>query len=174
MRKTMRTLVAPVLVSAGLVVLSGCAMFEQETLPPAEKVVTCTDMVSHGVSNFNENDVVKVLQSESQAKDLARCWVPLVQSALQEGVVLPQPQLKLAIKQLNSEQYQATFHEAVYRYLAQIARGNGTYRPEDKALLRAYCSYLINHVENRDDGRLGQVQLLTKRLDPDMYNRFFK
>lgn len=174
MKIEMKKMAVTALLVVGAYGLSGCGMFDAPKPPPVEETITCNDVLSHGVSNFSEQDVVDVLHAESQSKDLNVCWIPVMQSALQEGVVLPQDQLKMAIKQLNREQYNAIFHEAVYRYLAGIARGNGTYRSEDQALLRAYCSYLINHVKSSDDGRLGQVQLLTKRLDPEMYERFFE
>lgn len=173
MKIQIKKMAVTVLVVSGLGLLSGCGLFESEDLPEQE-VITCNDVLNHGVSNYSETDVINVLQLESENKDLKSCWIPLMQSALTEGVKLPQAALKLAIKELNSEQYNASFHEAVYRYLATIARGAGSYRSEDKALLRAYCSYLINNAENRNDGRLGQVQLLTKRLDPEMYDRFFE
>ena len=173
MKIQFKKMAVTVLVVSGLGLLSGCALLEPKDLPEPE-VITCNEVLSHGVSNYSETDVVNVLHLESQNKDIKACWLPLMESALKEGMKLPQPELKRAIKALNSEQHNASFHEAVYRYLANIARGAGSYRSEDKALLRAYCSYLINHAENRNDGRLGQVQLLTKRLDPDMYDRFFE
>ena len=174
MKMQLKKMVVLVLVIAGLGLLSGCALFGTDDLD-APVVVTCNEVLSHGVSNFSEEDVINVLHFEAQKNgELKGCWIPVMQSALKEGVRLPQDQLKQAIKQFNTEQYNVVFHEAVYRYLANIARGQGVYRSEDKALLRGYCSYLINHAENRDDGRLGQVQLLTKRLDPDMYDRFFE
>lgn len=169
-RKTAVTIVA----SLGLAVLSGCVLFESEKLPQPVAVVTCADVLRNGVSNFSDAEVVTVLQTESESKNIESCWMPVMQSALKETIVLPQSLLQQGVKRFNSEQYNDVFHTAVYRYLAGIARGQGSYRAEDKALLRAYCSYLINHAENRNDDRLNQIQLLTKRLDPEMYDRFFE
>ena len=174
MKRQAKKMAVTVFIFAGFGLLSGCVFSGSEDVLPVEKTVTCNEVLRHGVSHFSAGIVTQVLQEESRNKDLESCWIPVMQSALKEGVQLPQAELKRAIKQLNTEQYSDAFHEAVYRYLANIARGQESYRFEDKALLRAYCSYLINHAENRNDGRLGQIQLLTKRLDRDMYDRFFE
>jgi len=135
---------------------------------------TCAEAVGSGIRNTSDNDLTALLD-ESQGEDRRdSCWVPLVKLGLDDKRDIPRAHLAKAIKVFNKREHEAYFHKAVYRYFADLSKNRSGFRPEDRRLLQAYSSYLINSVRSQEDPNLKQAKLLCKRLDRNLYAKLFE
>jgi hypothetical protein len=135
---------------------------------------TCEEALATGVEGFSDHEVARFLDSALSEDRTSGCWSPLMEACLNQNREIPHRHLAEAVKVFNKRRYEKLFHKAVYRYLADIAKGEAPYRPEDRLLLESYCSLLINSAHTAQDRNLGQAQVLCRQLDAGLYSRFFE
>lgn len=152
--------------------VSGCGTSKKAVVVGPDP--TCQEALSTGLNSFSEHELARLLDQGLADDQKDSCWIPLMKICLNENRDVPHRHLAEAVKTFNKRRYEALFHRAVYRYLANLAKGKAPYRPEDRLLLENYCSFLINHAESQHDPNLGQVQVLCHRLDPGLYRKFFQ
>lgn len=135
---------------------------------------SCEDALNTGLDAYSDQEVAEFLDRALADEKMDACWIPIMRSCLDENREIPHRHLAQAIKTFNQRRYQVLFHQAVYRYLADIEKGHAPYRPEDKALLTEYLSYLIHHAPSAHDQKLARGQMLCQRLDPGLYRKLFQ
>jgi len=135
---------------------------------------TCQDVLSTGLHGFSDYEVARLLDRGLKNDLKSECWIPIIKICLDENREIPRVHLAEAVKTFNRRRYENLFHKSVYRYLADAAKGKAQYRDEDHFLLESYCSFLINSANNINDKNLGQAQVLCRKLDPDLYSKFFR
>ena len=152
--------------------LSGCVGAKRAAvIRPAPD---CTEALAGGFTDLSDNALSDLLDQAALDTRPEACWIPLMKKALDENRDISRTHLLRAVKVFNKKQHEDYFHKAVYRYLADIAKTSGRYRVEDRRLLENYCSYLIQSAATRADDHLGHAKLLCKRLDPELYAKFFE
>jgi len=134
---------------------------------------TCEEALSTGLQGYSDGEVAGILDNALAEGRVPECWMPGMEFCLNENRDIPHRHLAEAVKVFNRRRYEPLFHKAVYRYLAEIEKGNAPYRPEDRLLLESYCRVIINRAHSLRDKNLGQAQLLCRRLDEGLYERFF-
>jgi len=135
---------------------------------------TCEETLSTGVNGFSDYEVAALLDKALADDRKAECWTPIMEICLNENREVPRRHLAEAVKTFNKRRYEALFHKAVYRYLAEVTRGKADYRPEDRLLLEDYCRFVINNAGSAHDKNLGQAQVMCRKLDPGLYRQFFE
>ena len=105
---------------------------------------TCEEALSTGLQGFSDNELAMFLDNSLAEDRKSECWIPIMETSLNENREIPHRHLAEAVKTFNKRRYEALFHKAVYRYLSDVAKGKAAYRPEDRLLLENYCSFLIN------------------------------
>lgn len=155
-----------------VLVVSGCGSTRKAVL--AEPDPTCQEVLSTGLDDFSDQELAGLLDESLTDNQKDDCWIPLMRALLNENRDVPHRHLSEAVKTFNQQRYEVLFHKAVYRYLADLARGNAPYRPEDRLLLESYCRFLINQARSARDPNLGRAQVLCHRLDPELHRKFFQ
>ena len=153
--------------------MSGCT-WSQKAVVTGATGPTCEEMLSTGVHSFTDQEVAAMLDKALEEDQKERCWIPVMEVCLNQNREVPRRHLAEAVKTFNKRRYEALFHKAVYRYLAEAAKGNADYSPEDRLLLEDYCRFVINNARSTHDKNLGQAQLICRKLDPGLYRKFFQ
>ena len=135
---------------------------------------TCEEALSTGIQGFSDDELALFLDSSLAEGRKSECWIPIMETCLNENREIPRRHLAEAVKTFNKRRYEALFHKAVYRYLSDVVKGKAAYRPEDRLLLENYCSFLINSAGSAHDKNLGQAQMLCRKLDAGLYSKFFE
>ena len=135
---------------------------------------TCEEALSTGIQEFSDDELALFLDHSLAENRKFECWIPMMETCLNEHRSIPHRHLAEAVKTFNKRRYEPLFHKAVYRYLSDMAKGKADYRPEDRLLLETYCSFLINSAGSAHDKNLGHVQVLCRKLDQNLYSRFFQ
>jgi len=135
---------------------------------------TCEEALYTGLQGFSDDELALFLDSSLAEDRKSECWIPIMETSLNENREIPHRHLAEAVKTFNKRRYEALFHKAVYRYLAEVARGKADYRPEDRLLLEDYCRFVINNAGSAHDKNLGQAQVMCRKLDPGLYRQFFE
>jgi len=141
---------------------------------PANPEPTCREALSTGLHGLSDNEVARFLEKGLTDDGKDECWIEIMKICLNENREIPHKHLVEAVKTFNRKRHEDLFHKAVYRYLADVAKGKAQYRAEDRILLENYCRLLINNAKSVNDKNLGQTQVLCKKLDPDLYSKFFR
>lgn len=156
-----------------IALLSGGCMSSRQAVVVGP-VPTCEEALSTGLQGFSDDELAGLLDRSLSEDRMTGCWMPIMETCLNENREIPHRHLAKAVKTYNKRRYEDVFHKAVYRYLADIAKGKAPYRPEDRLLLENYCSVLINSAHSVGDKNLGQAQVLCRRLDGGLYQKFFE
>jgi hypothetical protein len=170
-RKTITSglLIILLLLAAGV---SGCATHDQRiVVTPAP---TCEEAVANGLNGFSDHELALLLDDSLAESRKSQCWIPIMEMCLEQHRAVPHRHLAEAVAVFNKRRYEPLFHKAVYRYLSDVAKGKAAYGPKDRLLLETYCSFLINSAGTADDRNLRQTQMLCRRLDQNLYARFFQ
>ena len=152
--------------------IAGCVTQKKATVVLAKP--TCEEALSGRLRILSDSEVGDLLDKALREDRIDGCWIPLMEISLTENRGIPRKHLVKAVKVFNKHSYEALFHMAVHRYFADIAKGASRYREEDRKLLGAYCSYLINSVVSAEDQNLKQAKLLCRKIDRDLYARLFE
>jgi len=134
----------------------------------------CEEALSTGLQGFSDHEVEGFLDNALTEDGKSTCWIPVMATCLNENREIPHRHLAEAVRVFNKRRYEALFYKAVYRYLADIARGRAPYREEDRLLLEDYCRVLINNARSASDKNLGQAQMVCRKLDLGLYRKFFQ
>ena len=170
LKKTISVNLAVVLIS--MATFFGCTGLRKAAVVMPQ--LTCAEAVGSSIHNISDNELAALLD-ESQGEDRRdSCWVPLVKLGLDDKRDIPRAHLVTAVKVFNQREHEAYFHKAVYRYFADLSKNRSGFRPEDRRLLQAYSSYLINSAHSQEDPNLKQAKLLCKRLDRNLYAKLFE
>ena len=151
---------------------SGCIWGQKAVVVGAAP--TCEEVLSTGLQGFSDNELTLFLDNSLAEDRKSECWIPIMEAFLNENREIPHRHLAEAVKTFNKRRYEALFHKAVYRYLSDVAKGKATYTLEDRLLLENYCSFLINSAGSAHDKNLGQAQVLCRKLDKELYRKFFQ
>lgn len=151
--------------------LSGCGSLFKEVKDVPE--VDCYTALNNDLTGIEDIDVARLLDKSAGPED-AECWWGLVECSLRQSRNIPRNHLIRSIREFNQQKHEELFHLAVSRYLTDIALGQGVYRKEERALLQAYVSFLINRSDSSSNSDLRNAQLLCRRLDTELYRRFFE
>jgi hypothetical protein len=169
-KRIRRSMVAVALLLA--LASAGC-MFNRNAVV-VEAGPTCEEALSTGLQGFSDEELAGFLDSSLAEGRTSQCWIPVMETCLNENREIPHRHLAEAVKAFNKQRHEALFHKAVYRYMADIAKGKAPYRAEDRLLLESYCSVLINSAHSAGDKNLGQAQVLCRKLDAGLYRKFFE
>ena len=167
-KKRLSVIFTALLLAGGV---SGCAQ-HQPVL--SQQPLTCREALATSTGETSNKELVHFLAESVGADQQGECWRPLMKKMLDERQDIPLDHLKKAVKAFNHQQDQEIFHKAIYRYLAEIAKGNAPYRPADRMLLESYASYTIQNAAISDDKNLEQARILCQRLDRNLYSKFFE
>lgn len=135
---------------------------------------TCEEALSTGLQGFSDDELAGFLDSSLTEDRKSACWIPIMATCLNENREIPHQHLTEAVRTFNQRRYEALFHKAVYRYLVDITKGRAPYRPEDRSLLEDYCRVVINNARSANDKNLTQVQMVCRKLDLGLYQKFFQ
>jgi len=139
-KQTIRGLL--IVLSLLMIGVSGCVWDRKAVVVGAAP--TCEEALSTGLQGFSDDELALFLDSSLAEDRKSECWIPIMETSLNEHREIPHRHLAEAVKTFNMRRYETLFHKAVYRYLADAARGKAAYTPEDRLLLEDYCSFLIN------------------------------
>jgi hypothetical protein len=167
--KTLSLFLVAVFALAGIM-STGCVPHRMAAVVAAP---TCSAALSQGISGYSDYELAEVLNDSDTGGSLEDCWIPVMKQALDANRAIPYPHLVKAVKVFNKKRHEAYFHKAVQRYLAEIARGGGSYRPEDRQLLETYTRYVIHNAYSSSDPNLAQAKIYCHKLDQALYNKFF-
>ena len=170
-RKTITNglLITLLLLAAGV---SGCATHHHTSV--VSPAPTCEEALVNGLNKLSDDELAMLLDDSLAESRKSECWIPIMEACLSEHRAVPHRHLAEAVDVFNKRRYEPLFHKAVYRYLSDVAKGNAAYGPADRLLLETYCSFLINSAGSADDQNLRQAQMLCRRLDRNLYVRFFQ
>ena len=156
-----------------LFIVAGCSTKKSRPSPP-QWTPTCADAISGSLDRLSENDIENMLDEALQKKRMEECWKPLMKLCLDQNKEIPHAHLAQAVNEFNSLNNKSYFQKAVFRYFSDIDKGIASYRDEDKELLTAYCRYVVRNAQSSQDPAVKTAELLTRRLDPDLFDLMFR
>ena len=151
--------------------LTGCANNASPVLnltPP-----TCEEALNPLGASPTDAEIEVLLEQALVREEMDTCWKPLMIKSIREKRYIPQNHLEKGILVFNEHQYLDLYHQIISRYFINITGKKSPYEAKDKLLLETYASYVIHHSETAGDYRLIEVKNLCRRLDPDLYRKFF-
>jgi hypothetical protein len=154
-----------------LFVMVGCAGKNNTTAELQSP--NCEDALTGELSTMADAQVATLLD-ETIEEQPQECWVPIIQQLLTDKRNIPLKHLTEAINEFNKQRYAEYFHQAVYRYLAALAKGDVMYDQNDRILLESYASYTIRTATSSKDSNMRQAQLLCRKLDNELYAKLFE
>ena len=157
-----------------LFIAQGC-LGKKETvqlIPAPENPVTCSQALSKGIDEISNADLALIMDQAFNEEDLS-CWKRLVKTALEQDSYIPMRHLAKAVHAFNANESENEFSLSIHRYFLEITRGKGTYQGKDQNLMKAYVSFEIKRSQTKNDDRLKKAKLVCKRLDNDLYRKFF-
>ncbi|BBO86020.1 hypothetical protein DSCO28_65860 [Desulfosarcina ovata subsp. sediminis] len=152
--------------------MNGCAVSQPTKI--VRQTPTCHEAVSSGLIGLTDEEVNDLLDHARSDGNISACWVPLFTACLEQDRPISRDHLIFAVKTFNKKIERERFHRAICRYFIGISDDAAVYRSEDRQLLKAYCSYLIQSAENSQDIKLRDIKLICRNLDRDLYSRFFE
>ncbi len=158
----------------GIVLLIGSGCSAKSTPSPQRWTPTCADAIDGNLDKFSENDIEIILNESLESKQMAGCWVPLMQRCLDQDKEIPQNHLAQAINEFNQLDNMIYFEKSIFRYFSNIDKGVASYRTADKALLTGYCRYVVRNAKTSNDPAVRNAQLITRHLDPDLFDLMFR
>ena len=143
-----------------------------QLMPAPEKSVTCSQALAMGPDEILNDDLGLILDQALIENDKS-CWKRLVKTALEQDSYIPMRHLAKAVHAFNANESENEFSLSIHRYFLEITRGKGTYQGKDQNLMKAYVSFEIKRAQTKNDDRLKKAKLVCKRLDNDLYKKFF-
>lgn len=168
----------PILIFLFLVVIlfvaQGC-LGKKETvdlIPALKQPVSCSQALSMGPDAISGDDLALILDRALLENDLS-CWKRLVKTSLGQGRPVPMNHLAKAVHAFNANETENEFSLATHAYFLGIAKGYKPYRENDQRLMKAYVGFEIKRAKTKHDTRLKRAMHVCKRLDTDLYRKFF-
>ena len=157
-----------------LFIAQGCLGTNQtvKLMEGPEQVVSCSQAQAMDLNEIAYDDLVMVLEKAGFDNELT-CWKQLMKKSLIQDRSLPLNHLAKAVHVFNANESENEFSLATHAYFFKIARDNGIYREKDQRLMKAYVSFEIKRAKTKNDDRLKKAKLVCKRLDNDLYRKFF-
>ena len=169
-----RTIKITLFLAVLLFVAQGC-LGKKETvklMPIPENRVSCSQALSMGLDGISNNDLGLILDQALLDNDQS-CWKQLVQKSLNQDRNIPMTHLARAVHAFNANKSEKEFSLATHMYFLEIVRGGRAYQKQDQNLMKAYVSFEIKRAKTKNDNRLKRAKLVCKRLDNDLYRKFF-
>ncbi len=160
------------LIGIVLFIVSGCSA--KSTPPPQKWTPTCADAIDGNLDSFSEYDIERILNESLESKQMGGCWTPLMKRCLDQDKEIPQDHLAKAINEFNNLDNKDYFEKSIFRYFSNIDKGEASYRTEDKDVLTAYCRYVVRNAQTSQDPAVRNAELLTRNLDPDLFDLMFR
>lgn len=159
-----------------LLALQGCVGSKTtvEMMPAPESAPVCSEILTGGLEGVSDHDLAQALDSASGGMEMDRCWKPVMKRALMQNREIPMRHLAKAVHVFNRNGTREYFSAAVYQYLRGVVNGKGVYRAAEQHLLEEYLRFSIKNARTRHDPALEKARLVCSRLDPQMYDRFFR
>jgi hypothetical protein len=155
-----------------LLVVAGCHKHKAPAVQPPPP--TCADVLSGQVSAFSARQVENILNDAWAENKKEACWMPLMKHCLDQNADVPHRHLARAVDTFNRYADEPYFHKALFRYFSSIDAGYADYSASDKELLKAYCRHVIHNATSQRDPNVRNAELLTSRLDAELYEQMFK
>ena len=155
----------------GLTLLTGCAVNKSPVVdltPPP-----CEDALAAATESVTDAELAVVLEDAVFKNEMDACWKPLMMKSLRENRKIPLEHLELGIKAFNEKQYINIYHMVIVQYFGSVINGEKTYEAKDKLLLETYTRFVIQSADAANDKKLLDAKYLCKRLDTDLFNKFF-
>ena len=143
-----------------------------QLMPAPEKPVSCSQALAMGPDKIANKDLGLILDRALLENDKS-CWKSLVKKSLDQDLYSPMRHLAKAIHAFNANESEDEFSLSTHRYFLEITRGKGTYQKKDQSLMKAYVSFEIKRANTKNDDRLKRAKLVCKRLDNELYRKFF-
>ena len=137
-----------------------------------ENRVSCNQALSMGLDGISNNDLGVILDRELLENDQS-CWKQLVLKSLDQDRNIPMLHIARAVHAFNTNKSENEFSLATHMYFLEIVRGGRAYQKQDQDLMKAYMSFEIKRAKTKNDNRLKRAKLICKRLDNDLYRKFF-
>jgi len=143
-----------------------------QLMPAPEKPVSCSQALAMGPDKISNKDLGLILDRALIENDKS-CWKSLVKKSLDQDLYIPMRHLAKAIHAFNANESEDEFSLAIHRYFLEITRGKRAYQKKDQSLMKAYVSFEIKRAKTKNDDRLKKAKLVCKRLDNELYRKFF-
>lgn len=140
--------------------------------PPSGPPLSCEEQLE--LSELKKEVIAGLLDSAEQDKEFDTCWIPLVKNCLDTNKEIPHRHVLLAVKMFNQYKHEAYFQKATVRYFRDLIFDEMEYREQDKLYLTAYIRYILKICSNKDCPPLKTARQICKRLDPDLFAKFFE
>jgi hypothetical protein len=157
-----------------LFTIQGC-IAKKETVKLMEvpvKKVSCNQALSDGVKNLSKEDLDLALDRALFNNELT-CWKDLMTELLMQERSVSMKHLAKAVHVFNKNESENEFSLAVYQYFLGIIKGKGRYLAKEQNLMKSYVSFEIRNARAKSDTRLKRAKLVCKRLDKQLYEKFF-
>ncbi len=158
------------------IVLSGCTTGKRqsvELMPEAREAVTCDIALNMDTRQIPDDDLHHILTNSQKGDWLDSCWKPLMVKALNEDRDIPMTHLSRAIHRFNTQETKQAFNQAAFQYFSKIVKGEGEYGDVQQQLLTQYLHLAIRDAQHKNDLNLKKAMLVSSRLDPEIYDKFF-
>ncbi len=158
------------------IILGGCTTGKQQTvalMPEARGAISCDTALNMDTRQIPEDNFHHILNNSQKGDWLGSCWKPLMIKALQEDRDIPMTHLSRAIHRFNTQETKDTFNLAAFQYFSKIVKGEGEYGDAQQQLLTQYLHLAIRDAEHKNDLNLKKAMLVSSRLDPEIYDKFF-
>ncbi len=157
-------------------VLGGCTTGKQQSvalMPEAREAITCDLALNMDTRQIPDDDFHHILNNSQKGDWLDACWKPLMVKALKEDRDIPMTHLSRAIHRFNNQETKEAFNMAAFQYFSKIVKGEATYGDAQQELLSQYLHLAILDAQHKNDKNLKKAMLVSSRLDPEMYDKFF-
>ncbi|SDU57098.1 hypothetical protein [Desulfobacula phenolica] len=157
-----------------LFVAQGCLGKTQtvELMQTPKQTISCSQALSMGQNEIAGDELALVLDQALFENNLP-CWKRLMKKSLIQSRPIPMNHLAKAVHEFNANESENEFSLATYTYFLGIIRGGKSYRENDQRLMKAYVGFEIKKAKTKHDARLKRAMRVCKRLDTDLYRKFF-
>lgn len=165
-----------ILIFSFLFILQGCIGSQPtvELLETPKEPLTCRQILSMASEEVPDDDFILALERSKSGEQFESCWKPLMEKSLGENRAVPMNHLARAVHTFNKNETKGVFSEAVYQYLKGVLNGKRTYRAAQQKLMVEYLRFAIKEARSKHDSQLEKARLVCSRLDPDLYEKFFR
>jgi hypothetical protein len=156
--------------------LAGCVSQKNAVplLEPVPVFVECDQALAMDLQGVSDDNLYALLNHAWDRGPMVECWEKMMASALKQGRAVPGSHLANAVHVFNRHETRELFHLAAFAYFTRLVKGQGVYAGAQQQLLARYMSVTISQAESREDPDLTRAMVVCSRLDPAMYQRFFK
>jgi hypothetical protein len=177
MKRFFCNLVLGITALMGALAATGC--MRQKTaavsvMDPILEFVECDQAMAMDLQGVSDDNLYALLNHSWDQGPVDECWEKLMAVALKQGRDVPGSHLANAVHVFNRHETRELFHLAAFAYFTRLVKGEGMYAGAQQQLLARYMSVTISQAQSREDPDLTRAMVVCSRLDPDMYQRFFK